>query len=198
LAPSKKSTRTLSVIGLVTLIATLSISFVPVYAAPPSLITCKATLLGVNENPPNSSPATGSITFTFDQSSSTSTWVLIWSGLTAPATAGHVHSPAPPGVNAGVVVPFTGIAAATSGTSSGSTTTLNGRTAAQFANDLLTGMAYSNIHTSIFPGGEIRGQLVCAGPVGVPEFPPVLGALAIAILLFPVVLMLRNRSIVSY
>jgi hypothetical protein len=183
--------------GLATMIATLSISLAPVYAAGP-VISCTATLLGANEVPPNPSAGTGSITFTFDQSTSTSTWTLVWSGLTVPAAAAHVHSPAPPGVNAAVVVPFTGLPAATSGTFSGSSTTLNGRTAAQFANDLLTGQAYANIHTSTFPGGEIRGQLNCSPARGVPEFPLFLGSLAIALLLIPIVLILRNRSVLSY
>jgi hypothetical protein len=155
-------------------------------------------LVGTNEVPPNTSAATGTITFTFDQSTSKSTWTETFSGLSAPATAAHIHSPAPPGSNAAIQVPFTGVPAATSGSYSGSTTTINTETAAQFANDLLTGMAYANIHTSIFPGGEIRGQLSCHTIAqSVPEFSGALGALTIAALLLPLIAVLRRQSLAS-
>jgi hypothetical protein len=154
------------------------------------------TLLGSNQVPPHSGDATGTITFTFDQSTSTSTWSETFSGLSSPATAAHIHSPAPPGVNAAVQVPFTGVPAATSGSFSGTSTTINSRTAAQFANDLLTGMAYANIHSSTFPGGEIRGQLICQTTSTVPEFSGYLGALTVAALLLPLVAVLRRRLFV--
>jgi hypothetical protein len=188
--------RALGVIGLAAVLCTFSVGVLPAYASS-GLITCTATLAGTNEVPPNTSPGTGSITFTFDQSTSTSTWSETFSGLTAPATAAHIHAPAPPGVSTGVVVPFTGVPAATSGSFSGTTTTLNTLTPAQFATALLTGMAYANIHTSTLPAGEIRGQLSCSQAVGVPEFPLGLGFLAIAALLLPILMAFRKSAFLN-
>jgi len=184
----------LGVVGLAALLCTLAIGVLPVHAAT-GLISCAAVLTGANEVPPTATQATGTITFTFDQSTSTSTWSETFAGLSSPATAAHIHAPAPPGSNAGVVVPFTGVPAATSGSFSGSTTTLNTLTPAAFATALLGGMAYANIHTSTNPGGEIRGWLNCSQPSGVPEFPLSLGALAVIALLVPALLVLRRNTI---
>ena len=97
---------------------------------------------------------------------------ISFSGLSAPATAAHIHSPATPTNSASVQVPFIGVPAATAGTISGTTSL----TATQLA-DIVNGMAYVNIHDTNHPGGEIRGQIV---PLRIPitlngasEVPPV-------------------------
>jgi hypothetical protein len=91
--------------------------------------------------------------------------------------AAHIHAPAAPGANAGVVFGFVGtpfsdnnpndvvvtpFASGVGGVfsskwdlSEGNNTTL----AAQIPN-LLAGLAYLNFHTVQFPGGEIRGQIL--------------------------------------
>jgi hypothetical protein len=152
------------------LISMMGIVSPPAYATH-GLITCTATLLGVNEVPPHAVDGEGTGTFTFDESTSTTTWDVTFAFLTAPASAAHIHGPAAPGFNAAVVVLFTGFPATTAGHATGSSTTLNGRTAAQFAGDLLAGNTYVNVHTATFPGGEIRGQLSCSeSSRSVPEF----------------------------
>jgi hypothetical protein len=78
-------------------------------------------------------------------------WKVTFTGLSGEVTGAHIHGPALPGENAGVVIPFmTGM----SGTITGQTNL----TSAQ-ALDLAAGRWYVNIHTAAFPGGEIRGQL---------------------------------------
>jgi len=188
--------RTLGVLGFSAVLLLFSVGLQPAHALG-GVIQCTGALLGINEVPANTSTATGTITFTFDQSTSTSTWTGTFSGLSALATAAHIHSPAPPGSNAAVQVTLTGFpVGTTSGSFTGSSTTINTRTAAEFANDLLTGMAYANIHTTAFPGGEIRGQLICHIAASVPEFSGALGALAIAALLLPIIAVLRRHSLV--
>jgi len=59
------------------------------------------------------------------------------------------------GVNAPIQIGFVGFPAVTSGLYSNTYTF----TAAQETH-LLSGLMYVNIHTSAFPGGEIRGQLL--------------------------------------
>src|SRR6516225_12297970 len=79
-------------------------------------ITYTASLSGLNENPPNGSPATGSATVTVDTIANTLMVNLSFSGLTALATASHIHCCVAPSANVGVALPFTGFPAATAGT----------------------------------------------------------------------------------
>lgn len=83
------------------------------------------------------------------------TYRISFSGLSAPATAAHIHSPATATNSAGVQVPLGNVPGATAGTIAGSTSL----TAAQLA-DIVNGRAYVNIHNTNHPGGEIRGQIV--------------------------------------
>lgn len=141
-------------------------------------ITYFASLSGANENPANASPATGLALVTIDTTAHTLEFDVTFSGLTANATAAHIHCcVAPPGsVGVATQTPsLTGFPAATSGTYlntfdttltstfSSSFVTANGNTAAgaeaALAAGLAAGRAYFNIHTSQFPGGEIRGFL---------------------------------------
>jgi hypothetical protein len=112
----------------------------------------EATLSGTQEVPPNTSPGRGTAEVQVNSNTNTLTWKVTYSGLSGPATGAHIHGPAAPGANAGILVPFTG--------------NLNAQpvqgqaqiTPAQMG-DLSAGMWYVNIHSAQFPGGEIRGQL---------------------------------------
>ena len=90
--------------------------------------------------------------------------------------AAHIHAPAPPGMNAGVVFGFFGtpfndnnpnnVVVAPFSTGVGGMISGrwdlpegNGTTLALQAPNLIAGNAYINFHTMRFPGGEIRGQL---------------------------------------
>jgi len=133
-----------------------------------------SSLNAANEPGGVTSPATGSATYTvigsvgYTNTGATVSYTVTFSGLTAPATAGHIHV-GPAGVNGQVTVPFSP-PAQTSGTFSGtfSATDIKVATggsvsvAAGSMDDLLAAMragnTYTNIHTSNFPNGEIRGQ----------------------------------------
>jgi hypothetical protein len=137
-----------------------------------------ATLLGSNEVPPNASPGMGSAVFTL--SGNLLTINESFSGLTAPASAAHIHCCAPLGTNAIVAVPFTPFPNATSGTFNatvdlslagtynGAFITLEGGTVAGAEASLIaalnSGDTYANIHDTNFPGGEIRGQIAFVTP----------------------------------
>lgn len=95
------------------------------------------------------SSGTGSATMTLDTTSNLFSWNVLWSGLTNETNA-HFHGPALPNQNAGVQV---GIGVGSNPAISSATIT-SGQ-----ATDLLAGLWYINIHTSVFPGGEIRGQV---------------------------------------
>lgn len=121
----------------------------PAIAAP---VTFKAELKAASEVPPNDSRGTGAVEATFDPDAKVLTWKGSVSGLSGPATAAHFHGPAPPGKNAGVMIPILG---AETGSFQGSATLTDEQTA-----DLLAGRWYVNIHTSAHKAGEIRGQLL--------------------------------------
>ena len=107
-----------------------------------------ASLDGAQEVPPSGSLATGSGTFGLD-ASGTLTYSITFSGLTGSETMAHFHE-APVGVDGPPIhtlppgSPKTGVFTPT---------------VAQVA-ELKAGNLYINIHSSLFSGGEIRGQLV--------------------------------------
>jgi hypothetical protein len=115
----------------------------------------KATMDAKSEVPGNQSPATGEATVTLDPATNTITWSGTFSGLTGPATAAHIHGPAPAGKNAGVILWIS-----TKGSAFNSPFQGTGTLTAEQAADLVAGNYYVNIHTAANPGGEIRGQLM--------------------------------------
>jgi len=118
--------------------------------------TFDATLLGAGEDPPNASPGTGFGTVVLNAAQTQITVDESWSGLTAPATASHIHGPGGVGTNAGVIFPFSGVPAATAGSIPEQTFAIT----PQQVSWLFSGYLYMNVHSSTFPGGEIRGQLI--------------------------------------
>ena len=112
----------------------------------------EATLSGSQEVPPAATTASGQAEVQYNQNTGKLTWKVTYTGLSAAATAGHIHGPAAMGANAGVVVPFPGNITAQPVTGEAALTI------AQYA-DLAAGLYYVNVHSTKFPGGEIRGQL---------------------------------------
>jgi hypothetical protein len=138
-----------------------------------SILEFQATLLGTNEVPPNASPGTGFIDVTLNDVTDMLTVHETFSGLTAPATAAHIHCCAPPGIIAPVRLPFLASEGFPFGMTSGTfdhtfnlSTDLTGISVSDFITGLEAGLAYANIHNAPFPVGEIRGQLAAVpGPI---------------------------------
>jgi hypothetical protein len=112
----------------------------------------EATLSGSQEVPPAATTASGQAEVQYNSNTGMLSWKVSYTGLSGPATAGHIHGPAAAGANAGIVVPFG--ANVTAQPIAGEAKI----TAAQYG-DLAAGLWYVNIHSQKFPGGEIRGQL---------------------------------------
>lgn len=94
----------------------------------------------------------GTFLGTLDTNTGKLTYTLEYSDLTGPATAAHLHGPAPAGKNAPVAVPFTGdLSSPMHGT-----VTLDKKQ----MTELEDGQMYANVHTKQNPGGEIRGQVM--------------------------------------
>jgi CHRD domain len=113
-----------------------------------------ANLTGLQEVPSVKTMGKGQADVTLDNASHIITWNLTYINLSSPAVAAHIHGPAMPGANAGVMVPLKVGANPITGSMY-----LND---AQIA-DLAAGKYYINVHTANNKGGEIRGQLL---PVG--------------------------------
>jgi hypothetical protein len=168
---------------LSTIIGLLLAAVSGVAAAAPILYS--ADLGGAAENPANASPGTGKAIVTYDPQAHTLKVHVDFSDLLAPVTVAHIHCcVAAPG-NVGVATypgTFPGFpAGVTSGTydfvvdltltssyTAGFLNNFGGGTAAgaelALAGGLNAGQAYFNIHTSQFPGGEIRGFLQVPEP----------------------------------
>lgn len=146
----------------------------------------KTTLSGANENPANASPGTGQATLIFDTAANTMTLSVIFQGLTAPTVAAHIHCCAAPPTNAPVATMTPSFVGFPLGVTSGAYTnvfdltqmssynasfiTASGGTAAgaeaALFNGLNLGRAYLNLHTSAYPGGEIRGHFAAVPEPG--------------------------------
>lgn len=124
------------------------------------------TLTGLQEVPPNASAGTATVTGSYNSDINRIFYTINFSGLSSPTVQGHFHSPAVPGVNAPVIIPFTGFPV---GVTSGVYSNSNAITDAQ-ETQLLAGLWYSNIHTSAFPGGEIRAQAILQTPLAVSPY----------------------------
>jgi CHRD domain/IPTL-CTERM motif len=175
-------------------------------------------LTGAKENPANTSPGLGSAEVTLDTTAHTLRVNVIFTGLTAGTTASHLHCcVAPPG-NAGVATTTPSFVGFPLGVTSGSmdrtydTTlasswnnafiTANGGTPASaeaaLANGIQSGGVYLNIHTTAFPGGEIRGFLTAFGQATGPSDIPTLSEWALILLVIALTttawLVLRRRT----
>lgn len=115
-------------------------------------IQLSASLKAANEVPPTASPGLGSASMHIVDN--VLSYSVNFTNLLSPATAGHIHAPGTPSQNAGVIIPFS-VPAATAATFSGTATLTS-----QQLFYLMSGLGYVNIHTTNYPGGEIRGQLV--------------------------------------
>ena len=130
-----------------------------------------ASLAGGNEVPPINTAGTGAFDMTIQD---TITFSLTFSGLSSPLTVAHLHF-APSKVAGGVMIFLCGgggqpaCPAATSGTITGTITAANvtgpsGQGIAPGDLDsaleaVRNDLAYANMHTTNFGGGEIRGQV---------------------------------------
>jgi hypothetical protein len=108
---------------------------------------------GSQEVPPVPTPGTG----TFDgvrTAVDELTYTYTWENLLGNAMAAHIHI-GPPGMNGPIVVPLS----PPSGQSGSVSDTATVDPA--LLDDICAnpGAYYTNVHTDLFPGGEIRGQL---------------------------------------
>jgi hypothetical protein len=148
-----------------------------------------ANLAGTNETPPTTSLGGGTALLTVSTPLDTLTLDALFFGLKGKLTRAHIHCCAAAGAASGVAIGEPSIAGFPLGGKSGifsgvfnllsaSTYTstflaANGGTAIgarnAFIAGLLAGNGYINLHTTSFPGGEVRGQFVSVAAVPEPS-----------------------------
>jgi hypothetical protein len=129
-------------------------SLAVLFAASASAATLKyhATLAAASEVPPSKSTGSGEANVSLDTATHEITYDVTFSGFSSAVVAAHIHGPAQPGKNAGVVVPL----------GNNPTSPIHGtaKLTDEEENQLKAGVFYVNVHTRNNPGGAIRGQLV--------------------------------------
>ncbi len=138
----------------------------------------RARLFSYHEVPSLSTSGAGEFRLTINQDATEATYQLQYSGLSAPVRQAHIHL-GQPGVAGGIMIWLCGTdanpgpagtpACPQSGTVSGTIRAENvvgpenqGIAPGQFAEALRAirlGFTYANVHTNLFPAGEIRGQI---------------------------------------
>lgn len=169
-------------------ISLFAIAAVAIAVAPASgaVLFYRAILNGASEAPPNASPGTGVAEIRIDNVAHTMRVQASFSGLNGNTSACHIHAPTavagtgtagvatttpyfagfPIGVTSGTYDNTLDLTLATS--YNASYITANGGTTATAEAALLAaiaaGKAYFNVHSTVVPGGEIRGFLLPFDP----------------------------------
>jgi hypothetical protein len=120
-------------------------------------IVFEFSLSGAQEVPPVTTPASGSAIVTLNPDTNLLEWDVSFSNLLGTYTNAHFHGPAMFGENAGVILGISQpeVVGQTSGQLTGSSFIDE-----TFKQRILDGLTYINIHSSLHPGGEIRGQVI--------------------------------------
>jgi hypothetical protein len=141
------------------------------------VLTFSAHLSGDQEVPPATTEAVGHTIFQLSKDGNELSFKLIVEGIEN-VTMAHIHR-APPGVNGPVVLwlypagppaqlipgPFEGMLASGTRTSVNLVGQLAGQDLSDLVDLMIAGETYVNVHTSQYPGGEIRGLIKLNGQV---------------------------------
>jgi hypothetical protein len=127
-------------------------------AAADTLVFC-VTLDGSHEVSPVVTPASGTGTLSYDTVTKMLAVNVTFGGLSSAQTGAHIHGPATPAQNAGVIFPLP--------LGSPINVVVGPLDAAQ-EGYLTGGLMYINVHTEVYPSGEIRGVFLGSGEVDLP------------------------------
>ena len=126
-----------------------------------SALSYKATLSGAHEVPPVSSTLSGTAEFTYNfHTNDLSYTIEVENPGGVNLVAMHIHKAAA-GTNGGVIHNL-GLEATSTGFTATGSVTLSGPDEAALVN----GQLYLNVHSTLNPGGEVRGQIELDGTLG--------------------------------
>jgi len=128
-------------------LAALTAAVAPARAA---IVHMAATIDVPQETPASDGNGTGTATITVDTDANTLTYHVVYSGLTSPEIAAHIHGPAARGEVAFTYLYWFPL---------GSTKDGVWHYPENLEADILAGRTYINVHTQNWNTGEIRGQI---------------------------------------
>lgn len=132
-------------------------SAMPAHAITTTFFT---SMSGPAEFVPNASTATGTAYVTFDDVLDTVAVSETWSGLSGNATVNHIHVATAPSGSGPVKLGFSTFPNPSPATGSfNGVFTLNSTDFDSLFNSTVAGLAYVNLHSRAYGGGEIRGFL---------------------------------------
>ena len=108
-------------------------------------------------SPSNTSPATGTLSGTYDARTNVWQYTINWTNLTATAGLLQVYGPATAGVNASLLFPLVITTPGMGGSASGSVTLTDQQEVILLGNNM-----YYTISSANYTGGEIRGQITAS------------------------------------
>jgi uncharacterized protein (DUF1800 family) len=127
------------------------------------------------ENPSVLTPASGTAILLVNGTETAATLRVTYSNLTTNRVAWHIHGPADPGENGGILFDIDTAAQAQDGSYAWTFTPVGGGIGVpEIVAAIKAGRTYLNIHTAKFPAGEIRGhfQLAAGSQTFTPPPPP--------------------------
>ena len=130
----------------------MAMSVVPASAGTENYI---AVINGAQEVGPTMSSSVGNAFLTYDSASKMLCYAISYTGLDGDETAAHFHGPSSAGENNAVLFNINAI----SGVGSPKADCV-GPFGARAQAALRQGKIYINVHSSLYPGGEIRGQVI--------------------------------------
>jgi len=140
-------------IGVLTIAVALTAWVATATTANAAMVQFAATIDQAQETPPTGSPSVWSGTFTMDTSANTLSITItdtMVGSLLGPELFAHIHGFAPPGTPAGILF----------GLPNGSPKNAVWNFPPADQANIIAGLTYANIHTTVNPGGEIRGQIL--------------------------------------
>lgn len=137
-------------------------------AALAEMLQLEAYLNGSQEVPPVPTPATGYAQIDLDTTTMTMSWDITYSDLLGELIDAHFHGPAPPGVNAPIRIPIPISPSPLVGSADVTQDDMQ---------EILEGLWYVNLHSDLFPNGEIRGQITVVPEAGTITMTAIGGAL---------------------
>jgi hypothetical protein len=135
-----------------------SVAVAALWVAPVAADTLEpytAVLNGAQETPPVPSPSQGVAFLTFNKTNSDLCYAISYSPLGGTELVAHFHGPAAPGQAADILHDITPSPSPVGSPKNGCVTLTKDQTKL-----LAKGLVYINVHSSIAPGGEIRGQVL--------------------------------------
>ena len=141
------------------------------------VIDLTADIEGAQEVPPTDSAAFGTGVFEYDDETNVLTWTILFTEALFETSEimSHIHGPADFGENADILIDL-GVGQLKQGMATLDAVGACSADAEACEDQLLAGLWYVNIHSTAFPDGEIRGQIIPA--TSVPE--PIAMSLLIA------------------